>query len=113
MERGKLSAEYRHASSAEGGPPVPRGPYFKLQGREHGEHFTRRVSAAEVELLKEHISNFERFTELTEEVIDASVVQGRALRAGLGKSGAQTEPESKKNSLKKPGRSSKARRKPS
>lgn len=105
MERGKLTAEYRERPSAEGGPPVKRGPYLKLQGREHGQHFTRRVSAKEAEVLKEHIGNFERFTELSEAVLDASVAQGRAERAKLGGRGAQSEPESKKNFMRKRHRS--------
>jgi hypothetical protein len=113
MELGKLTAEYRERPAAEGGPPVRRGPYLKLQGREHGQHFTRRVSADEAVVLQEHVSNFERFTELTAAVVDASVAQGRAQRAELRGMRDQMDPESKKNSTKKPAASGSRKRKPS
>jgi len=113
MERGKLTAEYRERPSAEGGAPVQRGPYLKLQGREHGEHFTRRVPTAEAEVLKEHISNFERFAELSAAVVDMSVAQGRAQRAGLRDVRDQIDPEPKKNSMKRRSASGLRKRKPS
>lgn len=113
MERGKLTAEYRERPSEEGGAPVKRGPYFKLQGREHGEHFTRRVPTAEAEVLKEHISNFERFTELSAAVVDMSVAQGRVQRAELRGTQDQIDLESKKNSMKRRSASDSRKRKPS
>lgn len=113
MERGKLTAEYRERLAAEGGEPVRRGPYLKLQGREHGEHFTRRVSAEEAEVLKEHIGNYERFAELTSAVVDASVAQGRAQRAELRGIRDRIDPESKKNSKKQPNTNGLRKRKPS
>ncbi len=113
MERGKLTSEYRERPSEEGEPPIKRGPYHKLQGREHGVHFTRRVSADEAEVLKEHIGNFERFTQLTEAVLDVSVAQGRAQRAALRALRDQSDPESKKNSTKKPVANDLRKRKPS
>lgn len=113
MERGKLTAEYRERPAVEGGEPVRRGPYLKLQGREHGEHFTRRVSAEEAQVLQEHIGNYERFAELTSAVVDASVAQGRVQRAELRGIRDRIDPESKKNSKKQPNTNGLRKQKPS
>jgi hypothetical protein len=78
MERGKLSA-YRLK-----GRPAGSGPYYKLQAWEQGENHTRHVRPEQVPLLKEALSGYAQFRELTEQYAQILIAQTRQQLAGVG-----------------------------
>lgn len=90
MERGRLSAEYRPGS--EGGKQ--RGPYYKHQVWEKGRNVSRRVVAEQAAALQEAITGYERFEQLADEYVEATVAMTRAER----------DPDSKKNARRSPRR---------
>ena len=90
MERGRLSAEYRPGS----GGSKERGPYYKHQVWEKGRNVSRRVVAEQAAALQEAIEGYERFEQLADDYVEATVAMTRAER----------DPDSKKNGRRSPNR---------
>jgi hypothetical protein len=101
MARGKITEEYREGAIGADGTPAKLGPYYKIQGRCHGEHFTGRVAKGEVDLVKGQISNLDTFLQLTEAVVDEAVARGEQERSGLAKSIDESQSAQKKTSSRR------------
>ena len=119
MQRGTLAEEYREVPAPEGKGTIRLGPYFKHQCWQDGRNLSRRVSVHEVALLREDLSNAQRFDALTEQLAQANIASTRQLRATQRQALQEDQIESKKNSSKhaqkrsspKPSASSPRRRK--
>ena len=75
MEKGTVSEEYRERFKD--GERVRLGPYYKHQCWENGRNASRRVSAAEVERLREGVDGHHRFRELADEFVGVTVEMTR------------------------------------
>jgi hypothetical protein len=110
MERGKLTEEYRTRPAHSSAEPTRLGPYFKLQAWENGHNVSRRVPVSDVPTLKEDLANFERFNELTRELVEEIITRTRARRQSAISDEASAI-SAKKNSTKKRARKDIAKRK--
>ena len=99
MERGKLTTEYRTRPDPDGNGEIVRGPYWKLQAREHGKNNSRRIPLKEVPILESDLDNHNKFKSLISELEEAIISSTRALRAGEVEQ--LTSDQSKKNSKNK------------
>lgn len=63
----------------------PKGPYYNLQCREHGQPHSQYVRAGELELVRLHTANYERFRQLVTQYAELIVEQTRAERAAGAK----------------------------
>lgn len=88
MSRGRLTEEYRERH--ENGKTVRLGPYYKHQVWENGRNKSRRVKADEAQQLREGIEGLDKFKELSNEYIEATIE--------LPQQGDKDETDSKKNS---------------
>lgn len=114
MERGTLTEEYREQPSADGNGSVRRGPYFKHQCWEDGRNRSVRVPVAQAPQLREDINNGLRFDQLTAQLAQMAIEQGRAQRSALSAAPASVAGgDSKKNSARSVSKKGIARRKPS
>jgi hypothetical protein len=77
MARGKITTEFRQGPPGADGKPVVLGPYHKIQGREHGDHFTGRIPASQLDCVKAQIANLEQFRTLSEAFVDEAVAAGK------------------------------------
>lgn len=101
MAHGKLTVEYRDGLPDPEGTPVKLGPYYKLQGREEGNHFTGRVPASQAEIVQKQIDNLAEFRSLCEEVVTEAVVLGKKERDDLvGEKKTSPKPAAKNDSRK-------------
>ena len=71
MSRGRLTEEYRERRVD--GEVRRLGPYYKHQVWEGGRNKSRRVKPEEVEHLREGIQGLDRFKELSQQYIDATI----------------------------------------
>ena len=71
MYRGRLTEEYRERRVD--GEVRRIGPYYKYQVWEDGRNKSRRVKPEEVERLREGIQGLDRFKELSQQYIDATI----------------------------------------
>lgn len=76
MERGHLSEEYRLGSDGQ-----RKGPYYKHQAWQKGCNHSCRVPAEQVEAMRKALAGHERFRQLADEYVEATVAM---TRAGLG-----------------------------
>lgn len=81
MQRGTLAEEFRERPDPQGKGTIRLGPYFKHQCWEDGRNLSRRVPPQEVPLLREDLANYERFEQLTGQLVSLTVADTRALRA--------------------------------
>jgi hypothetical protein len=116
LERGTLAEEYRERLAPDGCGTVRLGPYYKHQCWENGRNLSRRVPAAEVGSLRADLQNAQRFDQLTSELFELAIQEGRARRVVL-RDTAEDAPsdsrESKKNFRSRPLPKDTAKPKPS
>lgn len=102
LRRGSLSRQFfkkrRPRSKAR------QGPYFVLQGYVQGQKFSERVSAQQAPQLEPLVANYKRFVQLAEEFV---TVTDQITRLAEG------QPDAKKNSRPRPGKSDSAKPTPS
>lgn len=116
LERGTLAEEYRERPAPDGRGTVRLGPYYKHQCWENGRNLSRRVPAAEVGSLRADLQNARRFDQLTSELSELAIQEGRARRAILRetvKDAPSDSRESKKNFRSRPLPKDTAKPKPS
>ena len=120
MERGKLTEEYRTRLAPNGKDTIRLGPYYKLQAWEQGRNASRRVAVDEVPALKEDLTNFQLFNELTDALAQEIISSTREQRRRAASDGADDADDAqsqaadaKKNSAKKPAAKGTAKPKPS
>jgi len=71
MHRGRLTEEYRERRVD--GEVRRLGPYYKYQVWQDGRNQSRRVKPEEVDRLREGIEGLDRFKELSQQYIDATI----------------------------------------
>ena len=96
MRSGHLSEEYRERHV--NGQTIRLGPYYKHQLWEDGRNKSRRVKAEEVDSLREGIRGLDRFKQLSDDYIKATVELTEQRSTG--------ESDAKKNSRRNSKRSS-------
>lgn len=74
MARGRLSEEYRQRR--ENGRTIRLGPYYKHQVWEDGRNRSRRVKAEEAEKLREGIEGLDKFKQLADQYVEATIELG-------------------------------------
>lgn len=75
MYRGRLTEEYRERRVD--GEVRRLGPYYKYQVWENGRNKSRRVKPEEVERLRKGIQGLDRFKELSQQYIDATIAMNK------------------------------------
>ena len=78
MHRGRLTEEYRERRVD--GEIRRLGPYYKYQVWENGRNKSRRVKPEEVEHLREGIQGLDRFKELSQQYIDATIAMNEQMQ---------------------------------
>ena len=103
IEHGTLSEEFREKPSSDGSTSQRRGPYYKHQCWENGRNLSRRVASTEVETLRKDLVNGQRFEELTSQLQQCALSEGRRRRAALQSTSqeAASIQESKKKTLRR------------
>lgn len=67
LRRGTLSSQT--FSKRQGDKTVTQGPYFNLQGFHKGKKFNRHIPADKAQEVQQHVDNFKRFQELSDQCI--------------------------------------------
>jgi hypothetical protein len=67
LRRGTLSSQI--FSKKQGDKTVTQGPYFNLQGFHKGKKFNRHIPAGKAQEVQQHVDNFKRFQELSDQCI--------------------------------------------
>lgn len=98
MARGKITEQYREGAIGADGKPAKLGPYYKIQGRNNGDHFTGRVTKGEIDLVKQQISNLKTLEQLTDAVVVDALSRGAAERAAVAKNNLESDAAQKKTS---------------
>ena len=103
LRRGTLSQQV--FSKKQGDKTMTQGPYFNLQGFHEGKKFNRYIPAHKAQEVQQHVDNFKRFQELSDQCITLTD-QITQIAEGL--------PAAKKNSSpRKSRKKSSGKRKPS
>lgn len=67
LRRGTLSSQT--FSKKQGDKTVTQGPYFNLQGFHKGKKFNRHIPADKAQEVRQHVDNFKRFQDLSDQCI--------------------------------------------
>jgi len=68
--RGHVSEQFFKAQR--GGKPLRRGPYYVLQRWFRGKNLCERVSAEQLEPVRQGVAGYKRFRQLADEFVDVS-----------------------------------------
>jgi hypothetical protein len=99
LRRGSLSSQT--FIKKQGDKSVTQGPYFNLQGFHKGKKFNRHIPADKAPEVQQHVDNFKRFQELSDQCITLTD-EITKLAEGLPDSKKNSSPQkSKKNSFRK------------
>ena len=104
LRRGSLSRQFFKKRRPRSRAKAQQGPYFVLQGYVQGRKFSQRVPAQQASPLEPLVANYKRFVQLAEEFV---TVTDQITRL------AEAQPEAKKNSRRKLGKSGSAKPTPS